>query len=315
MMRVSLVLAAFLATSCSGAGVVRSGSTSLHYDYLGKLKSESGAGRKSGAHYDYMGRLKSESGAVQSTVTTASGAVQPAIKKAAEDKTLDTGFNNAEDLPTVKNPKQISVGADTKSSTPAKAGASGPSFHSDDSNSEHPNVVDAPFQYDTQQTGGGEPAEGGSSLPMLLFLACGGAAIAWMYTTEQSRNQAKDKANSAMQMFGPLVNEAMGAVGPALQAATSAVGLVKNTSIHTRFAVPSFPQKAVSNDDDDLMADDDGEHAKASDPYSDPSAGMNFFDDEPEVLPAPWRQSLHWIFSMSPHLHLLPWISSTCELG
>jgi len=279
----ALIIAALLFASISGAGARARHSNGAHYDYLGRLKNDDGTlatsttsgvvrgknpaaadvdprHHKQGAHYDYLGRpiAGKTSGSVEVQPSgSAAPAAQSAPKPAKEDKTMETGFNGAvEDLPTIANPKQITVETTKTSSTVAKAGASGPSFHSDDSNEEHPNIVDK-IQYDTQASSGGD-AESGSNFSMFLILACFGGVIAWVKTSEQNRSLAKDKASSALGMVGPLVQEAMGAMGTVKDLSGSLNGHFKNASFHTRlFEQAPHQRDNTSGDDAELIADDD----------------------------------------------------------
>lgn len=201
---------------------------------------------------------------------------------APEDlKAMTTGFSNSEDVPTLA--EKGKVNSATSVSTVTKADASGPSFSSEDDREEHPNVVDK-FQYDTQNSIA-DQSESSISLPMLLFLACGAAAITWTYASEEKRSEAKDKANSAMQMVGPLVQEAVGALSIAMQGASAASNVARHTSIHSRFLQQSSYQQVGSDDQDDLMAEDD-EHEL--DDRCNLAAGIeeSFVDtDMPEEVP------------------------------
>jgi hypothetical protein len=204
---------------------------------------------------------------------------------APEDKTMTTGFSNAEDLPTLAENGKANTAL--SASTVAKAGASGPSFSSEDGNGEHPNVVDK-MAYDTQNS---TEQSQSSSLPMFLFLACGSGAIAWMYASEEKRSQAKDKANAAMHMLGPLVQEAVGAVGIAMQGASSATNAVRHTSIHSRFLQQSSYQR-VSCDDDDLIAEDEEDElddgcnlaAGIEESFIDQMAEDELLEDVPQLM-------------------------------
>jgi len=184
-------------------------------------------------------------------------------KGLATQEDLATGFNGAQDLPTME---KVKVETDIKQSVVVKAGDSGPSFDHDENSSDHPNVVDSiPYEkHDDFEI----PVltDSGSSIPMFLFLVCGGSVVAWLYTTEQRRTEVKDKAGAVMQMFGPLVQDAMAAMGVASAAANS---------LHSSY------KKVGSDDEDDLMRD---EH-KEEDPYN-PSAGMESqFLDRSEDAP------------------------------
>eukprot|EP00746_Dinoflagellata_sp_MGD_P070385 gnl/MRDRNA2_/MRDRNA2_28828_c0_seq1.p1 gnl/MRDRNA2_/MRDRNA2_28828_c0~~gnl/MRDRNA2_/MRDRNA2_28828_c0_seq1.p1 ORF type:complete len:274 (+),score=75.69 gnl/MRDRNA2_/MRDRNA2_28828_c0_seq1:85-906(+) len=205
-------------------------------------------------------------------------------KGLATQEDLSTGFDGAEDLPTVKATK---VGTTVSSSTVAKAGASGPTFDKDDSSADHPNVVDTiPHNYDTNPI---ESEESGSSIPMFLFIACGGGAVAWLYASDQKRQEAKDKASAAMQLVEPLVRDAMNAMGEATKAAGQAQRHVQtisnaatNASVHLRATGLQPGYKKMGSDDDELLQ----EEVQEPDPCANPAMGLDYFmDEEPEEVP------------------------------
>lgn len=202
-------------------------------------------------------------------------------KGLASQEDLSTGYDGAQDLPTVKATKVTTA---ISSSAVVKAGASGPTFGGDDSTEEHPNVVDTiPHNYDTSLVGADDS---GSSLPMLLFLVCGGGCVAWLYTTPEKRNEAKDKADSVMRLLGPMVQEAMGAIGEVVKTAGHAQNALNGASVHLRAAgLQSSYQKVGSHDDDELIKDE----PKEEDPYANAAAGMESMfqdmDDEDQDVP------------------------------
>lgn len=206
-----------------------------------------------------------------------------------DQKGLTTGFEGAEDLPTMK-PSAIKVSTAITSSAVAKAGSSGPTFDKDESFSEHPNVVETiPHNYDTNPV---EMNNSGSSLPMLLFLACGAGCVAWMYASQQKKQEAKDKMGAFMQMFGPLVQDAMAAIGEVVktagQAQTRARHVAGSASFPARAAEslfkPSGYQKVVGSEDDDELVNDQPEEY---DPYANAAAGMeeHLLEDQQEDVP------------------------------
>lgn len=147
---------------------------------------------------------------------------------------------------------------------------------------EHPNVIDS-IPYENPADVLDDLGESGSSLQMFFFVACGACALAWFYTQKRSQNDKasdrimvqqlldvvsrqwcrlvitasdaaskNDKADSAKNMFRPLVQEAIGALG--------SVG------------------KTQCDDEDDLLADAEED--------IDPTVGLedSFFDKEDDLL-------------------------------
>lgn len=204
-------------------------------------------------------------------------------KGLASQEDLTTGFEGAEDLPTIKATK-VTTAISSSGAVP-KAGSSGPTFDKDGSE-EHPNVVDSiPHNYDTNAP---EADDSGSSIPMLLFLCCGAGCVAWMYTTQEKRNEAKDKAGAMMQMLQPLVQDAMGAIGEVVKTAGHASNAAANAAGSAQWklaGMQSSYQKVSSRDDDELI----NEEPEEVDEYANAAAGMESqfmdYEDEPEDVP------------------------------
>jgi hypothetical protein len=219
-------------------------------------------------------------------------------KGLASQEDLTTGFEGAEDLPTVKATK-VTTSITSGGQVP-KAGSSGPTFDKDDGSSDHPNVVDTvPYEKDYEIP---VVDDSGSGIPMFLFIVCGAGCVAWVYMNDNRRNEVKDKAGAVMQMMGPLVQDAMAAMtevmktaGQAQLAARNAANAAANSSAHLRAVgmQSSYQRVGSSDNDDDLMQ----EEPEAHDPYANPAAGMesSFLDeacmDEPEDAPALIQQA------------------------
>lgn len=130
-MRASLVLAAQLATSCFGVGIVRQQQQSnLHQN--GDVFTRDVIDQKGSAvvrsnqrlHYDYLGRLKTPATAQnpEGSVVVTSNSNSAAKNKGSvvvpsnpliindDDDTMSSGFSGTvDDLPTIDNPKQTAV--------------------------------------------------------------------------------------------------------------------------------------------------------------------------------------------------------------
>jgi len=216
---------------------------------------------------------------------------QVVAKKLSTQQDMSTGFNGAEDVPTVQQTKgKAPLGVATKVKAThvkatmsyhgavPKAGEGGPSFDKvDDSHDHSPNVIDS-IPHNTDDSG--------SSIPMFLFLACGGSCVAWLYVSEQKRSEAKNKAGAMMQMMTPLVQDAMRAIGAAANMSSVAREAAANMGSTARQAAGlngTSYQRVSSEDNDELLE----EEPEEEDPYANPSAGMEsaFVDDELEQVP------------------------------
>lgn len=194
----------------------------------------------------------------------------------ATHEDLTMGFNGAEDLPPVKAAK---VNTAVSSSIVAKAGPLGPNFdHGDSSSEDQPLVVDSiPHNYQKNPV---DADDSGSNIPMFLFLACGGGAVAWLYASEQKREGAKDKASAVMQLLEPMVRDAMTAIGEGVKLA----GAANNAAVNLRAAGLRHSYQKVGQEEDELLDEE------PEDPCTNPASGLDI-DDEPEEVPTLVQQA------------------------
>jgi len=239
MSSVALIIGALMSTSCSAnnVGLVRSKGTRTSYQVAGEVHMN---GKTiSNFAQDGIGRIAMEG-------------------KAGATKLDFSAAISASSVPTVHS----------------RSDTEGPSFDSHDHHDDYPIIthkVDSTAQRERakQSSGLAEEEESGSSIPMFLFMACGGAVIGWVYMTAQSR---KDKASALSGMFAPLVQDAMGAIGIASKWQSS--------------------YQRVGKDDrmDDLMDDDHDAGAKdrslGEQPMNVDLPAAVDVDDEPEQAPA-----------------------------